>query len=102
MSSTSSTTTAASRNMVMNPGSPGETVTGLNSSTSEGGLASTSPSISNPPPAGGPLTVVPPAGGGFEMLGEVDRKSTQLNSSHVAHSYAVLCFKENRQTDGSR
>src|SRR5690606_42146018 len=26
--------------------------------------------------------------------GSEDRKSTRLNSSHVKHSYAVLCFKK--------
>src|SRR5437870_5971980 len=26
----------------------------------------------------------------------VDRKSTRLNSSHVASSYAVCCYKDNR------
>src|SRR5690625_7010612 len=29
---------------------------------------------------------------------EVDRKSTRLNSSHVAISYAVFCLKEKRRT----
>src|SRR5690625_6890248 len=29
---------------------------------------------------------------------EADRKSTRLNSSHVAISYAVFCLKENRMT----
>src|SRR5690625_6383794 len=28
----------------------------------------------------------------------VDRKSTRLNSSHVAISYAVFCLKKNTQT----
>src|SRR6266508_5784508 len=28
------------------------------------------------------------------MLGAVDRKSTRLNSSHVAISYAVFCLKK--------
>src|SRR5437870_9183188 len=30
---------------------------------------------------------------GVPQQGEVDRKSTRLNSSHVAHSYAVFCLK---------
>src|SRR5690625_6463921 len=29
-------------------------------------------------------------------LGELDRKSTRLNSSHVAISYAVLCLKKKK------
>src|SRR5690625_6279834 len=29
-----------------------------------------------------------------------DRKSTRLNSSHVAISYAVFCLKKKRQTGG--
>src|SRR5690625_6641793 len=35
--------------------------------------------------------------GGYYRTGghtEEDRKSTRLNSSHVASSYAVLCFKK--------
>src|SRR5690625_5896265 len=31
--------------------------------------------------------------GGFGFLGFEDRKSTRLNSSHVAISYAVFCLK---------
>src|SRR5690625_6100339 len=30
-------------------------------------------------------------------LGRADRKSTRLNSSHVATSYAVSCLNKNRQ-----
>src|SRR5690625_3608547 len=30
---------------------------------------------------------------GFDRMEEVDRKSTRLNSSHVAISYAVFCLK---------
>src|SRR5690625_5589246 len=30
--------------------------------------------------------------------GTEDRKSTRLNSSHVASSYAVLCVKQKRRT----
>src|SRR5690625_1817178 len=29
----------------------------------------------------------------IQMIGEIDRKSTRLNSSHVAISYAVFCLK---------
>src|SRR5690625_6107661 len=29
-----------------------------------------------------------------------DRKSTRLNSSHVANAYAVFCFKKNKQIRG--
>src|SRR5690625_6307198 len=31
-----------------------------------------------------------------------DRKSTRLNSSHVAISYAVFCLKKKKQTDNYR
>src|SRR5690625_6972534 len=31
-------------------------------------------------------------------LGQVDRKSTRLNSSHVAISYAVFCLKKKNDT----
>src|SRR5690625_6157594 len=31
--------------------------------------------------------------------GEVDRKSTRLNSSHVAISYAVFCLKKKNKTN---
>src|SRR5690625_6985457 len=30
---------------------------------------------------------------------EIDRKSTRLNSSHVAISYAVFCLKQKRRTN---
>src|SRR5690625_3222748 len=33
-------------------------------------------------------------GGGYVASGSVDRKSTRLNSSHVAISYAVFCLKK--------
>src|SRR5579871_6982464 len=33
--------------------------------------------------------------------GASDRKSTRLNSSHVAISYAVFCLKKKKETDGS-
>src|SRR5690625_7763706 len=35
------------------------------------------------------------AGGGGH-LGDLDRKSTRLNSSHVAISYAVFCLKKKK------
>src|SRR2546426_8512489 len=31
-------------------------------------------------------------------MGEVDRKSTRLNSSHLVISYAVFCLKKKKQT----
>src|SRR5690625_6590871 len=34
---------------------------------------------------------------GFVFFQELDRKSTRLNSSHVAISYAVFCLKKKRQ-----
>src|SRR5690625_6523617 len=33
---------------------------------------------------------------GKEFLQEIDRKSTRLNSSHVANSYAVFCLKKKK------
>src|SRR5690625_6730305 len=33
-----------------------------------------------------------------EMTGPLDRKSTRLNSSHVAISYAVFCWKQKNHT----
>src|SRR5690606_41312395 len=35
---------------------------------------------------------------GYSDLGEVDRKSTRLNSSHVKSSYAVFCLKKKKRT----
>src|SRR5690606_41668369 len=34
---------------------------------------------------------------GCGLCGEVDRKSTRLNSSHVKISYAVFCLKKKRR-----
>src|SRR5690625_373100 len=36
--------------------------------------------------------------GTLEVLTEQDRKSTRLNSSHVAISYAVFCLKKKKKT----
>src|SRR5207249_8159204 len=40
----------------------------------------------------------------FSLQGEVDRKSTRLNSSHVSISYAVFCLKKKKtlSTHGTR
>src|SRR5690625_4460178 len=42
--------------------------------------------------------------GGYDGValgkGELDRKSTRLNSSHVAISYAVFCLKKKKDGDG--
>src|SRR5438874_8013373 len=40
---------------------------------------------------------------GLRLEGELDRKSTRLNSSHVEISYAVFCLKKkrNHQRDDS-
>src|SRR5690625_6376690 len=32
-------------------------------------------------------------------VGDIDRKSTRLNSSHVAISYAVFCLKKKKKTN---
>src|SRR5690625_4691466 len=43
-----------------------------------------------------------PVGGWWSqvMLAQRDRKSTRLNSSHVASSYAVCCLKKKRTAHG--
>src|SRR5690625_5568824 len=39
----------------------------------------------------------------YEELGKTqDRKSTRLNSSHVARSYAVFCLKQKTHTNSDR
>src|SRR5690554_7695131 len=38
------------------------------------------------------------SGGITNQNGELDRKSTRLNSSHVRTSYAVCCSKKNTKT----
>src|SRR5690625_6200681 len=35
--------------------------------------------------------------GEMEIVGKIDRKSTRLNSSHVAISYAVFCLKKKKK-----
>src|SRR5690625_5466387 len=35
----------------------------------------------------------------IEIKGQVDRKSTRLNSSHVAISYAVFCLKKKKDEE---
>src|SRR5207253_8862191 len=40
------------------------------------------------------LTVRLPLGGAAQVTANADRKSTRLNSSHVAISYAVFCLKK--------
>src|SRR5690625_6255717 len=40
----------------------------------------------------------PPASAGHSGAGLGDRKSTRLNSSHVAISYAVFCLKKKKST----
>src|SRR5699024_12423679 len=42
--------------------------------------------------------VVPGRVRGHRVLGQVDRKSTRLNSSHVSISYAVFCLKQKKRT----
>src|SRR5437870_6562324 len=39
--------------------------------------------------------------GPFVLAHEGDRKSTRLNSSHVAISYAVFCLKKKNETETS-
>src|SRR5690625_6291882 len=38
------------------------------------------------------------AGAGLPLVGAGDRKSTRLNSSHVAISYAVFCLKKKKKS----
>src|SRR2546426_3295334 len=38
---------------------------------------------------------------GRERLGDLDRKSTRLNSSHGYISYAVFCLKKKEELDAS-
>src|SRR5690625_7119571 len=40
-----------------------------------------------------------PAPGFFDCAARLDRKSTRLNSSHVAISYAVFCLKKKKRQD---
>src|SRR5690625_5791493 len=40
--------------------------------------------------------------GSFNIDGFEDRKSTRLNSSHVAISYAVLCLKKKKKKQRAR
>src|SRR5947199_5849775 len=42
------------------------------------------------------------AGFTVAILGETDRKSTRLNSSHLGISYAVFCLKKKNQTEQHR
>src|SRR5690625_2253921 len=43
------------------------------------------------------LDLIEPAGDLDRRALQLDRKSTRLNSSHVAISYAVFCLKKNKQ-----
>src|SRR5262245_65304047 len=36
------------------------------------------------------------------LVGEQDRKSTRLNSSHLGISYAVFCLKKKKETVGDK
>src|SRR5699024_12768906 len=48
---------------------------------------------------GGELHALPvlPGGPRVRVQGDVDRKSTRLNSSHVSISYAVFCLKKKKK-----
>src|SRR5690625_6914156 len=48
--------------------------------------------------AGGILKLIQLSSFIFVMY-RIDRKSTRLNSSHVAKSYAVLCLQQNKKAD---
>src|SRR5256885_10270624 len=53
------------------------------------------------PDSGGQLGVQHLQGDGtamLDVLGEKDRKSTRLNSSHLVISYAVFCLKKKKST----
>src|SRR5207253_4362633 len=64
--------------------------------TSGTGRESVSPEIGNTPAA----TEMAQEDAGTEAAPSPDRKSTRLNSSHVAISYAVFCLKK-KKTDTS-
>src|SRR5437773_4643935 len=49
--------------------------------------------FSNPEPVA-PFMDVVVVGEGEELVAELDRKSTRLNSSHITISYAVFCLKK--------
>src|SRR5690625_6198062 len=50
-----------------------------------------------PAPNPGPAQEAPEAHPLYAQLESADRKSTRLNSSHVAISYAVFCLKKTNQ-----
>src|SRR5690625_2443338 len=98
-----------------------EAVTGEDPGPGGGGTGSSGPGGAAPggggPAAGGPGASGRGAGGpGRSDPGDTrerepgpggddwtrDRKSTRLNSSHVAISYAVLCLKKKREQPGER
>src|SRR5256885_8371159 len=39
------------------------------------------------------------AKGGYHVVGNKDRKSTRLNSSHLVISYAVFCLKKKKKNN---
>src|SRR3989442_10513428 len=47
--------------------------------------------------SGRPLPVLPPRACSPIVVGDGDRKSTRLNSSHVRISYAVFCLKKKKK-----
>src|SRR5690625_6599001 len=61
--------------------------TGADRPTSNSGTPPPPPTAAMPPPG-------PPS-----RLSAADRKSTRLNSSHVANSYAVFCLKKKTMED---
>src|SRR5690242_21612059 len=42
------------------------------------------------------------ASGKIERVGQPDRKSTRLNSSHMSISYAVFCLKKKKTKENKR
>src|SRR3712207_8371553 len=42
------------------------------------------------------------AGGGGARAGEIDRKSTRLNSRHAKISYAAFCFKKKKNHSSNK
>src|SRR5437870_11558481 len=77
---------------ISNTGGSEDTMSGVRRAAIEAALAATpEPSVESPKIDPAPLNVVrmtPPV--------EADRKSTRLNSSHVAISYAVFCLKKKK------
>src|SRR2546426_8548320 len=52
-----------------------------------------------PPERKTPVRSQPKLGPVRDLIDEIDRKSTRLNSSHLVISYAVFCLKKKKKTE---